>query len=158
MTFDWFTFVAQIINFLVLVLLLKHFLYERIVNVMSQRDSLITTRLDQARTKEQEAKQFQTAYRQELDQLKAQREAMLVTARQEVETQRQELLTMARSEVEQLKAGWRAAVEREQEAFLKEIRQRVGHQTCAIARQALRELANADLEQQAIDRFLAPET
>ena len=37
MTIDWFTFVAQIINFLILVALLKYFLYGRLVAAMDQR-------------------------------------------------------------------------------------------------------------------------
>ena len=35
----WFTLVAQVINFLVLVWLLKHFLYGRIVKAMSEREA-----------------------------------------------------------------------------------------------------------------------
>jgi F-type H+-transporting ATPase subunit b len=38
MGIDWFTLVAQIANFLILVALLKHFLYNRIIKAMDERE------------------------------------------------------------------------------------------------------------------------
>lgn len=55
MLIDWFTVVAQIINFLILVFLLKHFLYGRIINAMDQREARITSRLEEAETQRKEA-------------------------------------------------------------------------------------------------------
>jgi len=37
MQIDWFTWIAQIINFLILVALLRYFLYGRIVKVIDER-------------------------------------------------------------------------------------------------------------------------
>ncbi len=54
MLIDWFTVIAQIIDFLILVFLLKHFLYGRIINAMDQR-ARITARLDEAEAQKKEA-------------------------------------------------------------------------------------------------------
>jgi F-type H+-transporting ATPase subunit b len=51
MLIDWFTVVAQIINFLILVALLKHFLYGRIIKAMDQREERINSRLEEAKKK-----------------------------------------------------------------------------------------------------------
>ena len=39
MQIDWFTLLAQIVNFLLLVWLLKHFLYGRVVRAMDEREA-----------------------------------------------------------------------------------------------------------------------
>ena len=48
MLIDWFTVVAQIVNFLVLVALLKHFLYGRLVEAIDAREKRIAARLAEA--------------------------------------------------------------------------------------------------------------
>ncbi|MGQ9873570.1 hypothetical protein [Leptodesmis sp.] len=51
------------------------------------------------------------------------------------------------------RTAWQAELQQEQEAFLRTLRQNVIHQTYAIARQALKDLANADLEAQLVQVF-----
>ena len=42
MTFDWFTFIAQLINFALLLVLLRVFLYRPVLDVMEQREKQLT--------------------------------------------------------------------------------------------------------------------
>ncbi|MCH9698254.1 MAG: F0F1 ATP synthase subunit B, partial [Gammaproteobacteria bacterium] len=46
MLIDWFTVSAQIINFLILVWLLKRFLYQPILNAIDAREQRIATQLE----------------------------------------------------------------------------------------------------------------
>ena len=55
MSIDWFTFTAQIINFLVLVWLLSHFLYKPIVNAMNDRQARIAAEHEQALSAKRDA-------------------------------------------------------------------------------------------------------
>ncbi|MBU0908993.1 MAG: F0F1 ATP synthase subunit B, partial [Proteobacteria bacterium] len=48
MGIDWFTFCAQIINFLILVWLLKKVLYQPVLNAMAEREAKIAARLNDA--------------------------------------------------------------------------------------------------------------
>jgi F-type H+-transporting ATPase subunit b len=48
MLIDWFTVAAQIVNFLVLVALLKHFLWGRLVRAIDEREKRIAGRLSAA--------------------------------------------------------------------------------------------------------------
>ena len=57
MLIDWFTVLAQIINFLVLVYLLKRFLYGRIIRAMDERERKIALRLEEAQGRKEEAEQ-----------------------------------------------------------------------------------------------------
>ena len=55
MLIDWFTVVAQILNFLVLVWLLKRFLYKPVLDAIDAREKGIATKLADAEAKEAEA-------------------------------------------------------------------------------------------------------
>jgi F-type H+-transporting ATPase subunit b len=53
--FDWFTILAQIVNFLVLVALMKRFLYGPLIAAIDAREKSIAARIAEAARKEQEA-------------------------------------------------------------------------------------------------------
>lgn len=153
MLIDWFTVVAQIVNFLILVFLLKHFLYGRIIKAMNQREEKIASRLEEAEKKQREAEQEAEIYRKKNQEWDEKREEMLSRMEEETGTRRKGLMEKAREEVDQIKARWHEAIRREKDSFLQDLRQRAGRQIYAIARRALKDLANADLEERIIDVF-----
>ena len=62
MLIDWFTVGAQALNFIVLVWLLKRFLYKPILNAIDAREKLIAAKLADADTKVAEAKKERDAF------------------------------------------------------------------------------------------------
>lgn len=152
---DWFTVIAQLINFVVLVGLLKYFLYGRIIAAMAQREQKIANLVDEAQRERDRAAEERTATEQKNRQLDEQREKLLAQIRQEVETHRQELTAKVHDEVDQRQARWAEAIREETDAFLRGLRQRVGEEVCTIARRALTDLADADLERRVSEKFLA---
>jgi F-type H+-transporting ATPase subunit b len=155
MLLDWFTVAAQIVNFLILVALLKHFLYGRIVKAMDERQHTIACRLAETEKQRQEAAQIAADYRHAQEELQEQRQEWLTQAREDAAAQRQVLYNQAREEVEHMQARWHGAMQQERAAFLHALRQRASQQLAVIARQALADLADADLEQQMLAVFLA---
>jgi F-type H+-transporting ATPase subunit b len=154
MQLDWLTVIAQMVNFLVLVALLKRFLYGPIIRVMEQRQEHIAGRLQEAQERLTAAEQQAALYQANLEELQRTRDSILVKAREEAELQRQSLLEQARQEVGQLQERWHDALRQEQETFLRELRQHAGTQVCAVARRALMDLAGADLEGGMLDAFI----
>ncbi len=153
MLIDWFTVIAQIINFLILVALLKYFLYGRIIKAMDQREEKIAARLAQAEEREEEADKELHLYQGKVEELEGQRADLLSQAREDADSERKKLLDQAREEVEDTKSRWYAAIDREKVSFLQDLRERASQQIFAIARRALGDLANADLEQQMVEAF-----
>lgn len=149
----WFTVVAQIVNFLILVFLLRHFLYGRIIEAMERRQEQIASRWDEAEQRQQEAKDEADHYRQRLRELNERGDEILDEAKKKAGRRREELIDEARDEVEQMRLQWRNALRQDQEAFLSELRRRAAEGTCSIARRALVDLADADLEQQILNTF-----
>jgi F-type H+-transporting ATPase subunit b len=150
---DWFTVIAQIINFLILVALLKHFLYGRVIKAMDERERKIASRLEDAEKKQEEAENEAASHRKKNQELEERRKEFLSKAREEAEKERKELIQNARAEIEQLQTRWREALEQEKNSFLRELRQRVNEQVCHIARRAMKDLADADLEGKIVNTF-----
>ena len=154
MLIDWFTVVAQILNFLLLVVLLKHFLYGPILEAMDTRQQGIAQQLEKATAAEREAEREAEVYREKSLRVDIDRQALLAQAKIEAEEQRKVLITQARNEVDTLQTGWREALRREQRTFLDNLRQRVAEEVHRIAHRALQDLASASLEKQVIDTFI----
>ncbi len=151
---DYFTLAAQIVNFLVLVLLLRHFLYRRIIKAMDERESRIASRLKEASQKKEEALNEAESYRKKQQELLDNKERMLAEVREEVEALRKELIQKAREEVEESKAKWYEALLHEKDSVLADLRRHAAEEVYAIARRALRDLADEELEQYIINTFI----
>lgn len=154
MQIDWFTFVAQIINFLILLWLLKTFLYGPLIKVMENREDKISSRLEEARIKLEEAEQKMNVYQEKLKKLEEQKSGMLNNAREETESYKRELMQKARDEVEKVRQKWMKAIETEKAMFLEELEKQSVGKILEIVEHIIRDLADFSLEQQAVDRFL----
>lgn len=154
MLIDWFTVIAQTINFLILVGLLKYFLYDRILHAMDERERKIASQLLEAEAKKMEAGQEAETHRQKIQELEEQRHEMLAQAKNEADVRRKELIQQAREEVDEIRERWHDSVEQEKRHFLQDLRQRTVMQVYGIARHALKDLANAELEQRLTEVFL----
>lgn len=154
MLIDWFTVIAQIVNFLVLVYLLKRFLYKPIIKAMDGREQRIAGRLEEADKREEEARQELEQYEQRNRELESKREALVNQMKEDVESQRKELVSQTRLQVDAVRTNWYEALEREKESFLQDLRERTGKHIYAVARRALKDLANVELEQQIARVFI----
>lgn len=155
MHIDWFVFTAQILNFLLLVWLLKRFLYGRIVKAMDEREAKIVQRYDEAEQIKLKAKEEAELYESKNRELNAVAEEMINKARAEADAHKSELMKKAREEVDVVQRRWIETLAREQASFLEELRRRAGQQIFAIARKALVDLADEQLERRMLAAFLS---
>lgn len=153
MLIDWFTVVAEIINFIILLWLLKRFLYKPILNAMDRREATIAAREHEAMTALELGRQQQEKYEVLLNQISSDREEILAEAHRQAEARKRELIQLAAQEVSAMEARWKESLERQREAFARNLAQRAGDQICSIARLALADLAGADLERHIVSVF-----
>jgi F-type H+-transporting ATPase subunit b len=151
---DGFTIIAQIFNFLILLFLMRRFLYRPILNAMDEREKKITMRQREAQESIQEADEAAARYSNLKTELEEKREDMINSARQEAEEKRLALLREARQEVERAQIAWNRAVRQEKEALMQDLNLRASRQMIEITRKALADLANKDLEEHIIEVFL----
>ncbi len=154
MLINWFTVVAQIVNFLVLVALLKHFLWGRLVAAIDEREKRIAARLASAEQKDKEAEQLKQQARAQEAALGAKHDQVLRQAQLEAEDERNVMIQRARDEVRGLEARWHEDLEREQAAFLSHLKRRAATEMLAVIRRALTDLAGSDVQECATRTFL----
>jgi len=154
MHIDWFVLFAQIFNFLLLMYLLKRFLYGRIIKAMDDREAKIVARFAEAEELKNKANEAAELYEKRNQLLNEKKEQMLNEATMAADAKRKELMEKVREEVEAVKVRWQDMLVREQDAFFYDLRQRAAKQLYATARKALSDLADADLEERIVDEFI----
>lgn len=153
MTFDWFIFAAQLFNFMLLIYLLRRFLYGPIMNYMDERQAAINAQLEEAKTHEENAEQTLTEYEEQKDRLQAERQSLITQAQAEAETLKQVLLKEARADVDKQREQWQEALAKEKDSFLEGLQKRATKAFFTAMHQALNDLADAELEQHIIKVF-----
>ena len=154
MLIDWFTVFAQIVNFLVLVWLLKIVLYKPILKVIADRQNEIAKQLNEAELKKKEADEecllFQNKNK-EFDEQKAERIKKL---NEEIKQLQEHLKNEAKHDIEEQRTKWFSNLRNEKDEVLRNLSQRVQTELFSIMRKAMTDLADTDIQEQLVDVFL----
>lgn len=116
MTFDWATFALQLVNVLVLLAILRHFLFRPVAEIIARRRADTQAALDAAAAAKAEAETATVRARAEADASAAARADVLKRAAEEAEAQRARLVEKARTEAAKIVEEGRAALAREEAA------------------------------------------
>ena len=153
MLIDWFTVGAQALNFIILVWLLKRFLYKPILNAVDAREKRIAAELGDADAKRAEAQKERDEFQRKNEEFDQQRAALLSKATDEAKAERQRLLDDARKAADALSAKRQEALRSDANTLSQAIRRRTQQEVFAIARKALTDLATASLEERMSEAF-----
>lgn len=153
MLIDWFTIVAQALNFLILVWLMKRFLYKPILHAIDDREQRIARELADADANKAEAQKESEAFKRKNKAFDRQRDALLSQATEEAKAERQRLLDEARQAAEVLHAKRQDAMVHDQQILNDEISRRTRDEVFAIARKTLTDLAGTSLEERMSEVF-----
>lgn len=154
MLIDWFTVIAQVLNFLILVWLLKRFLYRPILNAIDAREKRIADELANADAKKADAQKEQDEFKRKNEEFDRQRSALLNRARDEAKAERQRLMDEARKAATDLSSKLQETLRNDKRNLNQEISRRARQEVFAIARKALEDLAGASLEERMVDVFV----
>jgi len=153
MKIDWFTVGAQVVNFLILVWLLKRFLYKPILAAIDAREERVAKRLADAEAKQAKADQEQETFQGKNKEFDEQRDGLLSEAKDKAEAERKRLFDEARQAVAALRAKQEGELRREQESLADEVTRRTQAEVFALARQTLADLAGTALEERMAEVF-----
>ncbi len=153
MLIDWFTIAAQVLNFLILVWLMKRFLYKPILHALDAREQRIAKELAEADAKKREAEKEREKFRKSNEAFDQERVELLSKVKQEVKAERERLLDEAQESADALRAKRREALESELRHLHKEIARRSLEEVFATARKMLADLAGTTLEERMSEVF-----
>src|ERR1700730_887306 len=121
MLIDWFTVGAQMLNFLVLVWLLKRYLYKPILDAIAAREGRIAAELAGAAATRVAAERERAEFQGKSAALDEQREAILAKAADETKLQREGLLAQAHQAADTLRLKYETALRNDQASLSREI-------------------------------------
>jgi F-type H+-transporting ATPase subunit b len=154
MLIDWFTVAAQAVNFIILVWLLKRFLYKPVLAAIDDREKRIAAQLQDAEKKKAEALKEQTDFLRKNDEFERQRFALLIQATNSGKAERDKLLEQARSDSEELRAKLKKTVHDELDSLNRKIGTLAVQEVFSIARKTLADLADVSLDTRITDIFI----
>jgi F-type H+-transporting ATPase subunit b len=154
MKINWFTVIAEVINFLILVWLLRRFLYKPVLKAIDEREKKIASQLNDAKAKETEAKKEQDEFARKNETFDKEKKELMDKAVAETNEERQKLLEAARNEATALRSKLEKSLKEMQENLNRDIAQKTQQEVFAIARKTLTDLASLSLEEQSTNIFI----
>jgi F-type H+-transporting ATPase subunit b len=154
MLIDWFTIGAQVLNFLVLVWVMKRFLYKPILDAIDKREARIAAELADADAKKAEARKERDTFKHKNEEFDQQHATRLKNVSDEAQIERERLLDDARKAADALSARRQETLRNDAHNLNQAIRRRTQQEVFAIARKALTDLATTSLEERLADVFI----
>jgi F-type H+-transporting ATPase subunit b len=151
---NWSTFLLEILNFLVLVWILKRFLYRPVLDVIARRRAAIENKLAEAEQLHTDADALKYQYENRLSSWQQERQKAMDELRHEIEANRLQQLGDLKQELAQEEEKIRVAGARKEKQLLREIEQRALHQAAEFASRLLAEAAGPELENRLLDLLL----
>lgn len=153
MHIDWFTFAAQIVNFMILVWLMKRFLFGPVIEAVARRESEIAAQIERAGEQAAGASRERELFERRNAEFESERARMIALAGAEAGAERARLIEEAGREAERMREEARGELERVREALVREIAARVKKEAFAIAEKILREISGGSLGDRVAERF-----
>jgi F-type H+-transporting ATPase subunit b len=144
---DWFTVGAQALNFVILVWLMKRFLYKPILHAIDAREARIAGELADAAAKQAQAQKERDEFQHKNAEFDQQSAALLSKATDQANAERRRLLDEARQAADALSAKRQDALRNDAHHLNQAIIRRTQQEVFAIARKALADLATTSLEE-----------
>jgi F-type H+-transporting ATPase subunit b len=150
MAVDWITVAAQIINFLVLIWLLKRFLYRPILDGIDAREAEIEARIATANDAKTKANAAEAAYRIKLETFENRKSKLLNTVREEAEREREALQTKAKQALDKSKVAWSEQMAEMKADYANDLRAAGARAILSLTRKALNDLSDVKLEERMV--------
>jgi F-type H+-transporting ATPase subunit b len=154
MLIDWFTVGAQAVNFLILVWLLRRFLYKPILAAIDSREKRIAAELADADAKKAEAQKERDEYQRKNQEFDQERAALMSKVRDEAKAERQRLVEEARKAADALSVKRRETLRSDARNLNQTISRRTQKEVFAITRKTLSDLASVSLEERVGEVFM----
>ncbi len=154
MSINWFEIVAQMVNFLILIWLLKKFFYKPVLQVMKDRQERINQMQLEAHEKMEQANELIRTYLEKKTTLADKAEELMEQAKSEAKDRKEELLADYQEEASLKRQAYLDEVAEEREIFLSKLRKNLGSNAVILSEHILKNVAGLDLQEIFFEDFL----
>ncbi len=148
------TFVWQVINFLVLLWLLKKYLYGPITEMLDKRSQKVKNDLDEAEKRKKEAEELKEKYKAELKNARNEAGKIIENAESKAKDRAREITEQARKDAEKIKEDKLAEIERAKKEAVTELRDEVAAISLLAAGKIIKEQINREKHEQLIKQYI----
>ena len=154
MEFSWTTFFLEIINFLVLLWILKRFFYKPVMNAIAQRRAAIDKTLSDAKAIQADAETLKQQYQNRLADWEREKEKLRLSMLEEINVERRRLMTALQSDLEKEREKNRVLEERRVSQLRREIEEKAVDRGGQFVSRLLSRLAGSALEESIGELFV----
>lgn len=153
-TLDGWTFLAQICNLMIQLIIFKKLLLEPVRKVIAERKAKADSQIADAQKLREEAEAMKVEYEQNLAQARAEAGQILASAQKTATARSEELLGEARAQAAAMKQKAEADIAQQRKKAVNEVKDEIGGIAMEIASKVVeREIQQAD-HQELIDSFI----
>lgn len=153
MSIDFFTLVAQIINLIILLFLLRKFLYLPVLKAVDERQKFIEGELKKAASSHKKAVELEQECQRQMAEIEIERQKILAQTKFEAGELANRLSNEAKAEFEAAKKQWKSKLKSEQKTFDLAIQNLVVEHFNTFAADALKQMADIGLNDLIIEKF-----
>lgn len=150
---NW-TLIWNVINFLVLMWLLKRYLYGPVREILDARQERIETELSEAERQKEEAEEFKRKYRDELRQARSKAQEIIEEAEARGKKKAREITSQAREEAKIMKENRLKEIERAKRDAADELRRQAADLSLRAAGKLLEEKLDDEKHRQLVEIFI----
>jgi F-type H+-transporting ATPase subunit b len=163
MLINWFTVISQAINFLILLWLMKRFLYKPILTAIDKRETKIAETIAKTKVEKEKIDVLKIEVQKKKSDFENNQNELLKKGQEDAKQEKTKLLKDAKNEADESRKKWHESLVTEQKDINEKFQQLVLDEIFSITQKALKDLASVQLEESMtqvfIDRLtsLAPE-
>lgn len=154
LTINW-NLIFSIITVLVLILILKHFFFEKVKKFMDERKANVEEQFQKAEEAENQAREKLDEYNEILAGAEKEKRVIIADAMENAKLQANSVLDEARKEAADIREKSRLQIEREKIAARKEIHNEVGDSAVQLAEKILESELDEDAQASVIDEIIS---
>lgn len=145
----------QVFNFLVLMWLLKRYLYTPVTEVLKERTRTIENEIQEAEQKNSEAEKLKEKYQQELKENRLQAQSILEEAESRAKNKARETIKESKREAEMIKEKKMQEIEEAKKEALLDLRNEVATISLLIAGKIIQESIDQKKHEQLINQYIS---
>ena len=154
LTINW-NLIFSVITVLVLILILKHFFFEKVKKFMDERKAKVEEQFQKAEEAENQAREKLDEYNEILAGAEKEKRVIIADAMENAKLQANSVLDEARKEAADIREKSRLQIEREKIAARKEIHNEVGDLAVQLAEKILESELDEDAQASVIDEIIS---
>ena len=151
---DWKLLLAQIVNFAILLFLLKKFLYKPLLTMLNNRREIIEKSLEQAKTIEEEMKELDRRKGEVLVQARAEADGIMEKTLKLAENKRQEAIVKTKQDVATVISEAKEKIEQERREAFDHAKQELSFLVMQASSAVLKEFADKKITETMLQKAL----